>query len=98
MPQRAKGLLLACVAISMARATDSAAQSALGGSREQITVRSYNGRIWTPLSDPCSPRGGVAVWVSGDALFMTGGKYSTVRNGETVFEYHSDVWRMRAAR
>ena len=65
MPQLAKGMLLACVVTSMARATDSAAQSALGGSREQITVRSYNGRIWTPLSDPCSPRGGVAVCVSG---------------------------------
>jgi len=38
------------------------------------------------------------VWVAGDALFMTGGKYSTVRSGETVFEYHSDVWRMRLAR
>jgi len=59
---------------------------------------SDDGRTWTPLSAPWSPRGGVAVWVDEDALFMTGGKYSTVRNGETVFKYHSDVWRMREVR
>ena len=68
------------------------------GTFDSAVLVSDDGRVWTPLSAPWSPRGGVAVWVSGDALFMTGGKYSTVRNGETVFEYHSDVWRMRAAR
>lgn len=57
---------------------------------------SDDGRTWAPLSAPWSPRGGVAVWVHGGALFMTGGKYSTVRNGATVFQYYSDVWRMRS--
>jgi hypothetical protein len=59
---------------------------------------SDDGRRWAPLSAPWSPRGGVAVWVHDGNLFMTGGKYSTVRDGETVFEYYSDVWRMRVAR
>jgi len=68
------------------------------GTFASAVLVSDDGRAWTPLSAPWSPRGGVAVWVDGDALFMTGGKYSTVRNGETVFEYHSDVWRMRRAR
>lgn len=68
------------------------------GTFASAVLVSNDGRAWTPLSAPWSPRGGVAVWVAGDALFMTGGKYSTVRNGETVFEYHSDVWRMRVAR
>jgi len=63
-----------------------------------VLVVSEDGRAWTPLAAPWSPCGGVVVWVAGDALFMTGGKYSTVRSGETVFEYHSDVWRMRLAR
>lgn len=58
---------------------------------------SDDGRIWEPQSAPWSPRGGVAVWVQGDDLFMTGGKYSTVRDGETLFEYRSDVWRMRSS-
>lgn len=40
-------------------------------------------------------RGAVAVWAHGNALFMTGGKYSTEKRGETVFAYYNDVWRMR---
>lgn len=68
------------------------------GTFASAVLVSDDGRAWTPRSAPWSPRGGVAVWVGGGALFMTGGKYSTVRNGETVFEYHSDVWRMRAPR
>jgi hypothetical protein len=68
------------------------------GTFASAVLVSDDGRTWTPRSAPWSPRGGVAVWAHGDALFMTGGKYSTVRNGETVFEYYSDVWRMRRAR
>lgn len=54
-----------------------------------------DGRTWRAMSAPWPARGGVAAWVHGDALYMTGGKYSTVERGETVFTYYSDVWRMR---
>lgn len=57
---------------------------------------SDDGRTWRAESAPWSPRGGVAVWTDGTALFLTGGKYSTVERGETVFAYSNDVWRMRA--
>jgi hypothetical protein len=46
------------------------------------------------LSTPWSPRGGVAAWVFGDKLFMTGGKFSHVENGEIKFVYSNDVWVM----
>lgn len=56
---------------------------------------SDDGVTFTEETAPWSPRGGVAVWTDGDALYMTGGKYSEVVDGETVFIYHNDVWRMR---
>lgn len=65
------------------------------GAFSSAVIVSEDGRTWTPQSAPWTPRGGVAVWVSGDSLYMTGGKYSRVEGGETVFIYSNDVWRMR---
>lgn len=56
---------------------------------------SDDGATWREETAPWSPRGAVAVWTDGESLYMTGGKYSTVENGETIFVYHNDVWRMR---
>jgi hypothetical protein len=49
---------------------------------------------WQEMKAPWSPRGAVAVWIFGDKLFMTGGKSSYVKNGETKFVYSNDVWAM----
>lgn len=54
-----------------------------------------DGRTWRSESAPWPARGAVAVWARGDTLFMTGGKYSEVVRGETVFTYYNDVWRLR---
>lgn len=56
---------------------------------------SRDGSTWRSERAPWSPRGGVAAWTHGDSLFITGGKYSVERNGETTFIYSNDVWRMR---
>jgi hypothetical protein len=56
---------------------------------------SRDGSAWQSERAPWSPRGGVAAWTDGNSLFMTGGKYSVERNGETTFIYSNDVWRMR---
>lgn len=56
---------------------------------------SDDGIRWRERTAPWAPRGAVAVWTDGVDLFMTGGKYSTVERGETVFTYYNDVWRMR---
>jgi hypothetical protein len=55
---------------------------------------SADGVTWQAQSAPWSPRGAVAVWIVGDKLFMTGGKYSYMKNGEPVFVYSNDVWAM----
>jgi hypothetical protein len=55
---------------------------------------SDDGRLWEAVEAPWSPRGGAAAWTHDGALYMTGGKYSTEKNGETVFVYSNDVWRM----
>jgi hypothetical protein len=65
-----------------------------GRFRSEMLV-SADGKGWTPVSAPWSPRGGVAAWTDGQGLFVTGGKYSTEKNGETTFVYSNDVWRMR---
>jgi hypothetical protein len=52
------------------------------------------GATWREMNAPWSPRGAVAVWVFGDKLFMTGGKYSFTENGEIKFVYSNDVWAM----
>ncbi|HEU0099773.1 MAG TPA: hypothetical protein VFQ67_13495 [Allosphingosinicella sp.] len=56
---------------------------------------SDDGRRWRPVGAPWSPRGAVAAWTSGDALYITGGKYSVERDGRQQFIYSNDVWRMR---
>ncbi len=56
---------------------------------------SDDGVAWRAQSAPWSPRGGVAVWKSGDSLYLTGGKFSIERNGSHEFVYSNDVWRMR---
>lgn len=56
---------------------------------------SHDGKIWRKQTAPWSPRGGVAAWTNGPDLFITGGKYSTEKNGEHTFVYSNDVWRMR---
>ncbi|HSK70248.1 MAG TPA: hypothetical protein VK892_01035, partial [Pyrinomonadaceae bacterium] len=55
---------------------------------------SEDGAAWQARSAPWSPRGAVAVWVWNDKLFMTGGKYSYMKNGNPVFVYSNDVWAM----
>jgi hypothetical protein len=55
---------------------------------------SEDGINWQERSAPWTPRGGVAAWVSGGKLFMTGGKYSFTENGEIKFVYSNDVWAM----
>lgn len=64
-----------------------------GRFRSELLV-SDDGRTWRAESAPWSPRGGVAAWTDGTALYITGGKYSTVEAGETVFAYSNDVWRL----
>lgn len=59
---------------------------------------SEDGKVWRAANAPWSPRGGVGAWAAGDALYITGGKYSVERNGAMVFLYSNDVWRMRARR
>lgn len=56
---------------------------------------SDTGRNWEAVRAPWSPRGAVAAWTDGAAMFITGGKYSVERNGEHVFIYSNDVWVMR---
>lgn len=65
-----------------------------GEFRSEMLV-SHDGKTWVPQTAPWSPRGAVAAWTDGNALFLTGGKYSYPKNGEPVFVYSNDVWRMR---
>jgi hypothetical protein len=65
-----------------------------GRFRSEMLV-SVDGRSWAAVAAPWSPRGGVAAWTDGRSLFITGGKYSTEKNGQTTFVYSNDVWRMR---
>lgn len=65
------------------------------GSFGSAVFVSDDGITWTEKSAPWSPRGGTVVWVFGDKLFMTGGKFSFKEpNGEIKFVYSSDVWAM----
>lgn len=57
-------------------------------------LTSPDGRSWTAVRAPWSPRGGVAAWSAVGALYVTGGKYSYETGGETRFVYSNDVWRM----
>jgi hypothetical protein len=56
---------------------------------------SADGKTFRAQTAPWSPRGGVAPWTDGRDLYLTGGKYSTEKNGEHAFVYSNDVWRMR---
>lgn len=66
-----------------------------GGKFLSGTLMSRDGRSWRALPAPWAARGAAAVWTRGNELFVTGGKYSEVRQGETLFEYRNDVWKMR---
>jgi hypothetical protein len=57
-----------------------------------------NGKDWHEMNAPWSPRGAVAVWVYGDKMYLTGGKYSYVEKVETKFVYSNDVWVMSRAK
>ncbi len=65
-----------------------------GNAFQSGVLFSDDGRSWTEMRAPWSPRGAVAVWVFGDKLFMTGGKSSHTENGEIKFVYSNDVWAM----
>lgn len=64
------------------------------GDFDNAVLVSENGATWQPQSAPWTPRGAVAVWIWNDKLFMTGGKYSYMKNGEPIFVYSNDVWSM----
>jgi hypothetical protein len=64
------------------------------GNFSSAVLVSGDGVNWQAQPAPWSPRGGAVVWVSGDTLFMTGGKFSRTENGETKFIYSNDVWAM----
>lgn len=59
---------------------------------------SEDGENFREMNAPWSPRGGAVVWIFGDRLFMTGGKYSYPENGEPKFVYSNDVWTMSRKR
>jgi len=59
---------------------------------------SDDGIAWRESLAPWSPRGAPAVWVFGDKLFITGGKYSVNENGTQRFIYRNDVWTMSRGR
>jgi hypothetical protein len=65
-----------------------------GNGFESGMLYSDDGANWHELTAPWSPRGGVAVWVFNDKLFLTGGKYSYTENGQIRFVYSNDVWAM----
>ncbi|MDF7774635.1 hypothetical protein P1X14_05200 [Sphingomonas sp. AOB5] len=66
-----------------------------GEFRSEMLV-SADGRTWTAVSAPWTPRGGVATWTDGKRMYLTGGKYSYPVNGEPKFVYSNDVWAMDA--
>lgn len=69
-----------------------------GGFSNEMLV-SENGRTWTAVSAPWSPRGAPAVWTDGEALYVTGGKFSRpLPGGEHEFIYSNDVWKMTRRR
>ncbi|HEX8248242.1 MAG TPA: hypothetical protein VF599_08735 [Pyrinomonadaceae bacterium] len=66
------------------------------GNFDRALYVSADGVNWQRESAPWSPRGAVAAWVSGDKLYMTGGKFSYTEpvSGEIKFVYSNDVWAM----
>jgi hypothetical protein len=53
---------------------------------------SDDGKTWQEQDAPWSARGGIAAAVFNGKLYMTGGKYGGLKNGETEFVYSNDVW------
>lgn len=58
----------------------------------QVLV-SENGKEWTGLTAPWTPRGGIAATVHQGKIFMTGGKYGGTPN-QPDFRYSNDVWTL----
>jgi hypothetical protein len=52
-----------------------------------------DGKTWTAQRAPWSPRGGIAVCVYNDKIFMTGGKYGGTPD-KPEFVYSNDVWSL----
>lgn len=70
------------------------------GKFQSEVLYSVNGKDWTALDAPWSPRGGVAVCMFDNKIYMTGGKYGGQDPGnasETEFVYSNDVWAMEKA-
>jgi hypothetical protein len=67
------------------------------GSFASAVLVTDDGANWRECPAPWTPRGGTALWVFGERLFMTGGKYSYQENGTIKFIYSNDVWAMRKA-
>jgi hypothetical protein len=65
-----------------------------GNEFQSGVMSSDDGKTWSEMKAPWSPRGAVAVWTFGGKLWMTGGKSSHVENGEIKFVYSNDVWAM----
>lgn len=57
-------------------------------------LRSDDGRTWYEVAAPWTPRGAVAAWVFDGRMYVTGGKYSFVADGETRFVYSNDIWSL----
>lgn len=66
-----------------------------GTFRNQVFV-SENGKDWSGMEAPWSPRGGIAATVHKDKIYMTGGKYGglTEDGRTTEFIYSNDVWTL----
>lgn len=58
----------------------------------QVLV-SENGKDWSGMKAPWSPRGGIAATVYKDKIVMTGGKYGGTPT-HTEFIYSNDVWTL----
>jgi Kelch motif len=55
---------------------------------------SEDGKTWTEMDAPWSPRGGIAACVYQGNIYMTGGKYGGTPD-HTEFIYSNDVWRLK---
>ncbi len=63
----------------------------------QFASQVYNsddGINWKEQTAPWTPRGGMAAAVFNNKVYVTGGKYGGLKNGQTEFVYSNDVWLM----
>jgi len=67
------------------------------GNFSGAVMMSADGASWQEESAAWLPRGAATAWVFDEKLYITGGKYSEVVNGEPKFIYRNDVWRMSAS-